>query len=52
MIRKKRPKSVRMNMDEMMDIIPNVTYGYIPSDQGADLDEFPDMFPEDTMDEL
>jgi hypothetical protein len=42
LIRKKRPKSVRMNMDDMMDIIPNLTYGFIPSDQGADLDEFPD----------
>jgi hypothetical protein len=29
-------------MDDMMDIIPNLTYGFIPSDQGADLDEFPD----------
>ncbi|OQB24451.1 MAG: hypothetical protein BWY11_01071 [Firmicutes bacterium ADurb.Bin182] len=42
LMRKKRPKSVRKNMDDMMDIIPNLTYGYIPSDQGDDLDELPE----------
>ena len=32
-----------MNMDDMMDIIPGITYGYIPSNVGSDEDAFDEL---------